>query len=94
MDTFCIEGIEKVMRGIDVPQGFWECNDPKERKEAIKRNVRAILQLFNIKVLIFPERAEIRGAIPTQVLEMSSQKQTQTVPVISSPSLTREGEGN
>ncbi len=28
-DTFRIEGIDKVMRGIDVPQGFQKCNDPK-----------------------------------------------------------------
>jgi hypothetical protein len=27
MDTFRIEGIDKVMRGIDAPSGFWECDD-------------------------------------------------------------------
>ena len=57
----------------------------------IKRNLRAILQLFNIKVFIFPERVEVRGTIPTQVLDMSSHKQAQTALVISSPSLTKGG---
>jgi len=87
MDTFRIEGTDKVMRGIDAPPRFWECDDLQEREEKIKRNMRAILQLFNIKVYVFPERAEIRGAIPTQVLEMSFHKQAQTAPVINSPSL-------
>ena len=30
-DTFRIEGTDKVMRGIDAPSGFWECNGPQER---------------------------------------------------------------
>ena len=90
-DTFRIEGTDLVMRGIDAPLGFWECNDLQERQEVIKRNLRAILQLFNIKVFIFPERVEVRGTIPTQVLDMSSHKQAQTALVISSPSLTKGG---
>ena len=60
-DTFRIEGTDKVMRGIDVPPGFWECNDRQEQEERIKRNMRAVLQLFNIKVCVFAERAEIGG---------------------------------
>ncbi len=65
MDTFRIEGTDKVMRGIDAPPGFWECDDPKKRDETIKSNMRAILQLFNIKVLVYPERVAIkRGASP------------------------------
>jgi site-specific DNA recombinase len=88
MDTFRIEGTDKVMRGIDAPLGFWECEDPQQQEEHIKKNVRAILQLFNIKVLVFPERVEIKGAIPTQVLEKSIYKEEPaTAPIISSPSL-------
>jgi len=56
--------------------------------------MRAILQLFDIKVLVFPERIEIKGAIPTQVLEKSINKEEPaTAPINNSPSLTREGEG-
>jgi len=87
MDIFRVEGTDMVMRGIDVPPAFWECDGPQEQEEKIKRNLRAILQLFNIKVFVFPERVEIRGAIATQVLETSSHKQAQTAPVINSPSL-------
>jgi len=86
MDTFRIEGTDKVMRGIDAPPGFWECEDLQKREENINRNLRAILQFFNIKVFVFPERIEIKGAIPTQVLDMSTHNQTQTAPIISSPS--------
>jgi hypothetical protein len=28
MDTFRVEGTDKVMRGVDAPVGFWECEDP------------------------------------------------------------------
>lgn len=52
----------------------------------IKRNKGAVPQLFNIKVFIYPGRAEIRGALPTQFLDISSNKKPQTAPVISSPS--------
>ena len=54
MDTFRIEGTDKVMRGVDAPLGFWECENIKQQEEHIKKNVRAVLQLFNIKVLVFP----------------------------------------
>jgi len=91
-DVFRIEGTDKVMRGIDVPPEFWECNDRQEQEEKLKRNLRAILQLFNIKVFVFPERAEIKGAIPTQVLELSTKKKTQTAPITNSP-LSFKGEG-
>jgi len=95
MDTFHIEGTDKVMRGVDAPMGFWECADLKQQEEHIKKNMRAILQLFNIRVIVFPERVEIKGAIPTQVLEKSINKEeTATAPVNSSPSpLLERGKG-
>ena len=61
MDTFRIEGTDKIMRGIGVPPGFWQCGDLDDRDEKMKRNMRAILQLFNIKVLVYPERVEVKG---------------------------------
>ena len=87
MDTFWIEGTDKVMRGVDAPPGFWECHDLKQQEEHIKKNMRAILQLLNIKVIVFPERVEIKGTIPTQVLEKSINiEEAATAPIISSPS--------
>ena len=81
------------MRGIDAPTGFWECDDPKKRDETIKRNMRSILQLFSIKVLVYPERVEIKGAIPTEVLDRPTGDKSDTAPVISSPSLGKGGGG-
>jgi len=92
MDTFRIEGTDKVMRGIDAPPGFWECQDLQKREEKIKRNMRAILQLFNIRVLVYPERVEIKGTIPTQFLDRTTKKEEpETALIISSPSLIKGG---
>ena len=88
MDTFWIEGTDKVMRGMDAPLGFWECEDLQQQEERIKKNMRAILMLFNIKVLVFPERVEIKGTIPTQVLDkLTNKEEPETALIINSPSL-------
>ena len=65
--------------------GFRDCNDAQEKDNIIKKNLRAILQLFNIRAYIFPNRIEIQGAIPTQVLDISKQKEPPDVPIIVSP---------
>ena len=49
------------------------------------QNMRSILQLFNIKVLVFPERVEIKGAIPTQILDKSMEDEPEAALIISSP---------
>ena len=92
MEKFRIEGTDMVMSGIDAPPGFWECEDLKEREEKIKRNMRAILQLFNIKVIVYPDHAEIKGTIPPQVLNKSTETEDEpdTALIMSSPFL-REG---
>ncbi len=86
MDYFRIEGTDKYMRGIDVPPGFWECGDHDKQSEIIKKNMRAILQLFGIKVLVYPDRVEIKGTIPSQVLYQGEQPEPETGLVITSPS--------
>ena len=83
-DTFRIEGTDLVMRGIDAPSGFWDCNDAQEQDNIIKKNMRAVLQLFNIRAHMFPDRIEIQGAIPRQVIDISGCKQSQGVPIIGS----------
>jgi hypothetical protein len=90
MDRFRIEGTDKFFRGVDAPPGFWEC-DPGKRQEKIKRNMRAILQLFNIRVLVFPERVEIKGTIPTQVWDRKTKEEPETALVFSSPSFKEGG---
>jgi len=87
MDSFRIEGTNLAMRGIDAPIGFWECDDLQKRDETIKRNMRSILQLFDIKVLVYPERVEIKGTIPTQILDKSTEDEPEAALIISSPSL-------
>ncbi len=61
MDTFRIEGIDKVMRGINAPLGFWKCEDLQEQKEKIIKNMRALLQLFDIKVLFIRSASRLKG---------------------------------
>ncbi len=86
MDYFRIEGTDKYMRGIDVPPGFWECGDHEKQGEIIKKNMRAIMQLFGIKVIVYPDRVEIKGTIPSQVLYQGEQPVPETGLVINSPS--------
>ncbi len=86
MDYFRLEGTDKYMRGINAPLGFWECGDHKEQSRIIKRNMRAILQLFNIRVIVFPDRVEIKGTIPQQILYRGEAPEPETALFISSPS--------
>jgi site-specific DNA recombinase len=88
-DRIPIEGTDQEMRGIDAPPGFWECKDPQGREDHIKRNLRSILQLFQVKAFIFPDRIEIKGAIPTQLIEFPEKHRKSTAPIISSPSQTQ-----
>ena len=91
MDTFRKKGRNIVVRGIDAPPEYWECND-RERDEKINRNLRALLQFFSIKVFVFLEHVEIRGAIPAQMLETKTRKKTGTARIVASPSPS-EGKG-
>jgi hypothetical protein len=45
----------------------WAFDHPKEAKV---RSMRSILQQFNTKLFAYPDRVEIHGAIPTQVLRV------------------------
>ena len=92
-DTFREKGRNIVMRGIDAPPEYWECND-RERDEKINRNLRALLQFFGIKVFVFLEHVEIRGAIPAQMLEIKTRKKTGTARIVTSPSLDKGGGTN
>ena len=74
------------MRGIDAPPGFWECGDHGKQSKIIKKNMRAILQLFNIRVIVFPDRVEIKRTIPQQVMYQGEVPEPETALLISSAS--------
>ena len=74
-----------------MPPGFWECGDHDKQAEMIKKNMRAILQLFGIRVLVYPDCVEIKGTIPPQVLYQGEEPEPETGLVITSPSLYKGG---
>ena len=90
-DTLLFEMTDMVIRAVDVPSGFRECADPRGKEEMIKRNQRAILQLFNIRIIVYPERVEIKGTIPTQILDKTDKEENKTAQIITSPSLGKGG---
>jgi len=95
MGSFRVEGTEYRGRLIDVPPAFLECQDPEQQKATITENRRAMLRLFGVKVHVLPDRVEVRGSIPTQVLELANNgpKATATTgPIIRSASPSGEGE--
>lgn len=77
--------IDETIRGISSPtklkptanedENFIALNldsfrqSPKEARTAI---MRSIFQKFNIKILAFPDRIEIQGYIPTQIINMAT----------------------
>jgi hypothetical protein len=84
MTTIQFEGLEgAIFKGIVAPTEFREGEDPGEQRAVMARNNRAILQLFGIKVHVFPDKVEVRGAIPTQVLDLSEPQLKPTGPIIS-----------
>jgi len=87
------EGTDLKMRGIDVPPEYWE-TEPQERLERIKRNMRAILQFFNIKVFVYPDRVEIRGAIPPQVMTQVEPEDPDAIAPIIKSARGRKGMGS
>jgi len=90
LEIFQSEGSDKKYWGIGAPSAFNDCKDSKKRAEMINKNLRAIMQMFSIKVLVYSNHVEIKGTIPTQMLEMKTRKEAGTAPIISSPSPLRE----
>ena len=74
-----------VTGAMDSPPGSRDYEDPREKREMIKINQRAILQFFNIRVIVNPERIEIKGTIPTQILDKINKEGKETAPIITSP---------
>jgi hypothetical protein len=72
----------------DTPPDCKYTDDLQENPEATKKSQRALLQKFNIRVVVYPDRVEIKGAIPTQILDKTDKEKTARI--ICSPS---RGEG-
>jgi hypothetical protein len=61
---------------VDTPTDCSNGDDLQENLEATLRNQRALLQKFNIRVVVYPDRVEIKGAIPTQILDNTEKQKT------------------
>jgi len=88
-NTHGFEMTDLVMRAMDTPPDFRAGVDLHEKREATLRTQRAILQQFHIKVIVYPERVEIKGTIPTQILDKTDKEKT--APIITSPSPLQRG---
>ncbi len=91
MDYFQYEGSDKVFRGITAPDSFFEYGYSLKGINEISRNIRAIMQLFDIKVFVYPKRVEIKGSIPTQAVKLAKGNMINIAPIIGSPSLVKGG---
>jgi hypothetical protein len=79
MTDLKIAGTDIVAKSI-TPQGILEAT-PAERMELLKKNWRGILQLFDIHIIVFNDRIEIRGFIPPQVIEIPGKKQSEVAQI-------------
>ena len=79
------------MRAMETPPDFREGDDLLEKQGAMKRTQRAILQKFNIRVIVYPERVEIKGTIPTQILDKTNKKKRRLLGLSLPPPLEKEG---
>jgi site-specific DNA recombinase len=66
------------------PLEFFESYDPGKRASDIIRNMRAVFQFFDIKIFVYNDHVEIRGTIPSQIIDMQKVKQQPVVSIINS----------
>jgi hypothetical protein len=69
----------------NLPPGFLDPNiTPAEKKQRIVSNMRALLLFLGAKVIIYPDRKEIRGAIHPQIIKNTTMDSSAGVPITSS----------
>jgi site-specific DNA recombinase len=78
------EMTDMVVKPIEAAIGFRESVDFQEKRETMKDHQRTILQRFNVKVIVYPNRVVIKGTIPTQVLDKTDKQEEDTAPIITS----------
>jgi hypothetical protein len=76
----------------DTPPDCKHGDDLQGNPEATLRSQRVLLQKFNIGVVVYPDRVEIKGAIPTQILDKTVK--AKTARIICPPCRGREGAGD
>jgi hypothetical protein len=91
-ETLRIDGNELVIRTKNTLLEPKNGESSQEKQETIDRNRRAILQFFNIKVIVYPERVDIKETIPTQMMGNTQKGKEKIAPIITSAPLGREGE--
>lgn len=82
METVLVDEESGLTVKTNLPPGF---NDPAvpaaEKRHRIMTNWRELLRFLDIKVIVYPDRAEIRGTIPPQIIEDSVHNRGVGVPV-------------
>ncbi len=69
----------------NVPPGFFDPHIPaKEKGERVLTNWRELLRFLNIKVTIYPDLTEVRGAIPSQIFRNPIQNNNVGYPITNS----------
>lgn len=91
-ETVLIDEVAGVTVQSNLPPGFKDPNTPvTEKKQRILSNWRELLCFLNIKVIIYPDHTELRGAIPPQFFENSGHE-NEGAPITSSVEDSGEGD--
>lgn len=91
VDTVRIGNTSLRMKAILPPSDFWSAEN---KAEVINRNRRAMLERFGLRVILYDDRIEVRGAIPPQVIQCGDGEAVpdqQRKPITPSPN---RGEGD
>jgi site-specific DNA recombinase len=85
MEIVLIDEESGLIGKSNVPPGFNDPNIPaKEKGQRVLANWRELLRFLDIKVTIYPDHKEIRGAIPPQLITDSTHNNTVGAPITSS----------
>jgi site-specific DNA recombinase len=77
METVLVDEETGITVKSNLPPGFTSADIPAaEKGQRVTTNWRELLRFLNIKVIIYPDRTEVRGAIPPQFFENSMHANT------------------
>jgi site-specific DNA recombinase len=84
MDIVYVDKENGLVGKSNVPPGFLDPDIPaSEKKQRVLTNWRELLRFLDIKVTIYPDRKEIRGAIPPQLITNPPHNNTVGTPITS-----------
>jgi hypothetical protein len=73
METVLVDEGSGLIGKSNVPPGFTDTKIPAaEKGQRVLTNWRELLRFLNIKVTIYPDHTEVRGAIPPQLITNSA----------------------